>query len=353
MAKREHQLKKIPRFLLLSLLCFISIFLLLSLSRRPSLSNQTLHFKPQFHPHHQSSLHERYDNTCKEIFKGWNCIANNKSNPKDCDLSAFDPHVFLHTYRDTIIGTFTILYFFCFFKMKSYLMKRWLTSSGTSLLLLMRMKIVCTFVCNIAVSLSYFHVGALLACYHIWSANASGGVLESLRVDAPLKFNPVKSPMIFFENGQLVIPSVTTEVSFDKASKHMVQYDDKGMQPGGIKFFRTQSPRLFEGGDWDEGGSWPQLQPLLLHHVEELFSMKNNGTNVESRLVNQHIFKAIEGCNFHILDITCMSEFRADAHPSIADGKRHDDCMHWCLTGITGTWNDVLIMNLNRIKSQS
>ncbi|KAJ8769801.1 hypothetical protein K2173_007661 [Erythroxylum novogranatense] len=122
---------------------------------------------------------------------------------------------------------------------------------------------------------------------------------------APSKFDPVKSLMIFFENEQPVIPPVATEVGFDKALKHMVQYVDKGMQPGGIKFFCTQSPRHFEG---------------------ELFSVKN-----------QHAFKA----------------FRADAHPSTAGGKRHNDYMHLCLLGITDTWNDMLIMYLNRIKSRS
>lgn len=84
--------------------------------------------------------------------------------------------------------------------------------------------------------------------------------------------------------------------------------------------------------------------------VEELFSLKNNGTNVEARLVNQHLFKALEGSNFHILDITHLSEFRADAHPSTAGGKMHDDCMHWCLPGVTDTWNDLFVKQLNNIK---
>lgn len=39
------------------------------------------------------------------------------------------------------------------------------------------------------------------------------------------------------------------------------------MRPDGVKFFRTQSPRHFEGGDWDQGGSCQHLQPLLLEQV--------------------------------------------------------------------------------------
>ena len=84
--------------------------------------------------------------------------------------------------------------------------------------------------------------------------------------------------------------------------------------------------------------------------MEELFSLKNNGTNVEASLVNQHLYKALKGSNFHILDITRMSEFRADGHPSASGGKKHDDCMHWCLPGVTDTWNDLFVTHLNSLK---
>ncbi|CAL5438274.1 unnamed protein product [Camellia sinensis] len=130
-------------------------------------------------------------------------------------------------------------------------------------------------------------------------------------------------------------------------------YVERRMRPSAILFFRTQSPRHFEGGEWDQGGSCQRLHPLLSHEVEELFSLRNNGTNVEVRLVNQHLFKVLNLSGFNVLDITRMSEFRADAHPSTAGGKKHDDCMHWCLPGITDTWNDLFIAYLNNIKDRS
>lgn len=39
------------------------------------------------------------------------------------------------------------------------------------------------------------------------------------------------------------------------------------MRPGTIRIFRTQSPRHFEGGDWDHGGSCPHVKPLLSREV--------------------------------------------------------------------------------------
>lgn len=88
-----------------------------------------------------------------------------------------------------------------------------------------------------------------------------------------------------------------------------------------------------------------------LVQVEELFSLENNGTNAEVRLVNQHLLKALEQSTFRVLNVTHMSEFRADAHPSTTGGKKHDDCMHWCLPGPTDTWNDLLATNLAAIES--
>lgn len=59
----------------------------------------------------------RYDQTCKEIFKGWNCIVSNKFNgidlikwrwkPYQCELPQFDPLLFLQHFRNTNIGTFS------------------------------------------------------------------------------------------------------------------------------------------------------------------------------------------------------------------------------------------------------
>ncbi|PHU10348.1 Protein trichome birefringence-like 13 [Capsicum chinense] len=219
-----------------------------------------------------------------------------------------------------------------------------------------------------------------------WSANANGGVLESLgykegyRVDvdvpegtwadapsfhdilifntghwwwAPSKFDPVKSPMLFFEKGNPVVPPVSPDSGLDMVLKHMISYLNKRIRPRTTVFMRTQSPRHFEGGDWDQGGSCQRSQPLSSQEVEELFSLKNNGTNVEVRLVNQHLYRAFQGTRFHVLDVSHVSEFRADAHPSTAGGKKHDDCMHWCLPGLTDIWNDLFVAYLRNIEDRT
>ncbi|KAL5537959.1 hypothetical protein UlMin_044092 [Ulmus minor] len=410
-SSHSHHHKKVPLFPFLSLLCFVSIFLVLSFIRNnstsphpppsiqfrhidrsdPEVSTGPCDYSDGSWIYDPNARSERYDNTCKEIFKGWNCIFGNKSNARDlinwrwkpsqCVLPPFDPITFLETYRDTSIGFVgdslnrnMFVSLFCSLKSVSNEVKKWRPAGADRGFTFLHY--------NLTVA---YHRTNLLARYGRWSANANGGDLESLgykegyRVDvdipegtwanapschdilifntghwwwAPSKFDPVKSPMLFFEKGQPVIPPISPDVGLDMVLKHMVSYVEKRIRPGAIKFFRTQSPRHFEGGDWDQGGTCQRLKPLVADEVEELFSLQNNGTNVETRLVNQHLFKALEGSNFHILDITHMSEFRADAHPSSAGGKKHDDCMHWCLPGLTDTWNDLFIRHLNSIKVQ-
>lgn len=336
----------------------------------------------------------RYNASCSEIFKGWNCINGGKSNaedlikwrwkPRDCDIPPIDALGFLHRYRNKNIGFV-----------------------GDSLNRNMFVSLICTLKNAAAYGsvkklrqvgadrgfkfLDYnltvmYHRTNLLVKYGSWNANPNGGKLESLgykrgyRVDvdipsrtwvdapsfhdiivvntghwwwAPSKFDPIQSPMLFFENGKPILPPLSPEYGLDMALKHMISFVEKKASRTSIKFFRTQSPRHFEGGDWNEGGKCPHIQPILPQQVEQLFSLKNNGTNVETRLVNQHLFNALKGSSFQILDITSMSEFRADAHPSIVGGKRHDDCMHWCLPGLTDTWIDLLAIKLAAKQSQS
>ncbi|KAL3538757.1 hypothetical protein ACH5RR_002123 [Cinchona calisaya] len=336
------------------------------------------------------SSHLRYDETCKEIFKGWNCIGSKKFNalevvkwrwkPYLCELPQFDPLLFLDRFKNTNIGFVgdslnrnMFVSLFCTLKRVSSEVKKWRPAGADRGF---------TFL-NYNLTISY-HRTNLLARYGRWAANTNGGALESLgykegyRIDvdvpegtweeapnfhdilifntghwwwAPSKFDPVKSPLLFFEKGTPVMPPIPPDVGLDMVLKHMISLVQKRKQPGTTIFFRTQSPRHFEGGDWDQGGSCQRSKPLSPQEVEEFFSIENNGTNVEARLVNKHLFKALKGSSFHILDITRMSEYRADAHPSTAGGKKHDDCMHWCLPGVTDSWNDLFIAHLNNIKS--
>ncbi|XP_022899146.1 protein trichome birefringence-like 13 isoform X2 [Olea europaea var. sylvestris] len=412
MATRDHYSRKPPTSattlstsrLILALLCLASLFICFSLFKSDNVQSPVLNRSAMSKNINYKKCNytdgrwiydltvrspPRYDHTCKEIYKGWNCLGSNKSNaldivkwrwkPDGCDLPQFDPLKFLQDFRDTNIGFVgdslnrnMFVSLFCTLKRVSSEVKKWRPVGADRGFTFIRYNLTMA-----------YHRTNLLARYGRWTASNNAGVLESLgykegyRVDvdipegtwaeapnfhdilifntghwwwAPSKFDPIKSPMLFFEKGIPVMPPAPPHVGLDMVLSHMISFVGKKARPGAILIFRTQSPRHFEGGDWDQGGSCSRLQPLAPQEVQEFFSLKNNGTNMEARLVNQHLYKALKGSVFHILDITRMSEYRADAHPSAAGGKKHDDCMHWCLPGLTDTWNDLFMSHLNDFK---
>ncbi|CAN1806674.1 Protein trichome birefringence-like 4 [Linum perenne] len=42
------------------------------------------------------------------------------------------------------------------------------------------------------------------------------------------------------------------------------------------------------------------------------------------------------------LNITKMTSYRRDGHPSVYHDRRFQDCSHWCLPGVPDSWNQLL-----------
>lgn len=65
------------------------------------------------------------------------------------------------------------------------------------------------------------------------------------------------------------------------------------------------------------------------------------------------------GSKVSVLNITQLSEYRKDGHPStyrkfweifsqkqLANPTSYADCIHWCLPGVPDTWNELLYQHL-------
>uniref|UniRef100_A0A453BFU2 Uncharacterized protein n=1 Tax=Aegilops tauschii subsp. strangulata TaxID=200361 RepID=A0A453BFU2_AEGTS len=246
-------------------------------------------------PDSSAESHLRYDHTCKEIFKGWNCIANGKRNgcallrwrwkPAGCELlPRLDPLRFLERHRNTNIGFVgdslnrnMFVSLICMLRGVNGEVRKWRPAGADRGFTFLRYNL----------TLAY-HRTNLLVRYGSWSASPNGGPLESLgykqghRIDVDIadqtwaeapsfhdilifntghwwwsssKFDPIQSPMLFFEKGKPIIPPLLPPQGLDLTLKHMITFVNKAMRPNGLKFFSTQSPRHFEGGDWNEGQS--------------------------------------------------------------------------------------------------
>lgn len=159
---------------------------------------------------------------------------------------------------------------------------------------------------------------------------------------------PKERPLVFYKGGKPIVPPLEMLDGLELVLQSMISYIKKEIPKNVVKIWRTQSPRHFYGGKWNQNGSCLFTEPLKLEELDSWFDPRNEGVNKEAREVNVRIERAIEGTDIQLLNLTHLSEFRADAHPSIWLGKKDavaiwgQDCMHWCLPGLPDTWVDIL-----------
>ncbi|XP_042044212.1 protein trichome birefringence-like 34 [Salvia splendens] len=124
-------------------------------------------------------------------------------------------------------------------------------------------------------------------------------------------------------------------------------------------FFMSPSPFHLYGKKWDElRNCYKETEPIL-----DEGSIGLSILGFKMRVAELALEKLrTRGINIEYLNITHLSEFRGDAHPSIhkyffhtiseeelANPTSYSDCSHWCLPGVPDVWNQILysyIMNI-------
>lgn len=173
----------------------------------------------------------------------------------------------------------------------------------------------------------------------------------------PDKF-PKETPLVFYRGGKPIQPPLGIFDGLKVVLKSMASYIEREVPSKTLKLWRTQSPRHFDGGEWDHNGTCVSDRILEEHELDSWFDPRFGGVNKEARLVNSAIQEALVGTDIQLLNLTYMSEFRADAHPAIWLGKKDavavwgQDCMHWCLPGVPDTWVDILAARISHYFKQ-
>ncbi|XP_076894793.1 protein trichome birefringence-like 12 [Bidens hawaiensis] len=321
-----------------------------------------------------------YDDTCPFHRNAWNCLKNQRDNmgvinswkwvPNDCELNEIDPLEFMGVMRGKRIGFVGdslnenfVVSLLCLLRVADAGAKKWKRKGAWR----------GAYFPNFDVTVGY-HRAVLLAKYE-WQPKQSteeDGVkgVHRVDVDIPAKdwadingfydvlvFNtghwwgydkfPKETPLAFYEGGKPIVPAPDMLDGLQIVLKNMAAYIDKEF-PTTLKFWRLQSPRHFHGGDWNQNGSCLFDKPLENSELNLWFDPSNNGVNKEARVLNEFIVKALKGTDIEVLDLTHLSEFRADAHPATWLGKKDavavwgQDCMHWCLPGVPDTWVNIL-----------
>ncbi|MCE0481765.1 Protein trichome birefringence-like 6 [Datura stramonium] len=154
----------------------------------------------------------------------------------------------------------------------------------------------------------------------------------------------------YYQERNQVHPRLEVSTAFEKALTTWSSWIDKHVNP--IKtqvFFRSSAPSHFSGGQWNTGGHCREASQPIPETYRGEYPKKN-------MIVEQIIGNMKTPVTF--LNITGLSDYRIDGHPSIYGKKpgsssRVQDCSHWCLPGVPDTWNEILYMHLESKRRKS
>ncbi|XP_044488703.1 protein trichome birefringence-like 12 [Mangifera indica] len=359
-------------------------------------SNSTLCnlFKGKWILQNPNTQRPLYDETCPFHRNAWNCFKNRRAHmsiingqqwvPEQCHLNRIDPERFLGLMRNKNIGFIGdslnenfIVSLLCVLRSADYGARKWKKKRAWRGGYFPKY--------NVTVA---YHRAVLLARCSRWQPKQSEEIdqdglkgIYRVDVDTPavnwasvtnfydvLVFNtghwwgydkfPKETPLVFFQEGKPINPPLEMSDGFKVVLENMVSYIQKKVPGKTLKFWRLQSPRHFYGGEWNQNGSCLLDKPLEEEQLDLWFDPSKNGVNKEARQLNHVIQEALQGTDIEVLDLTHLSEFRADAHPAVWLGKKDavamwgQDCMHWCLPGVPDTWVDILSERIrNRLET--
>ncbi|XP_019427646.1 PREDICTED: protein trichome birefringence-like 38 [Lupinus angustifolius] len=104
--------------------------------------------------------------------------------------------------------------------------------------------------------------------------------------------------------------------------------------------FQGISPQHYNGAEWNE----PEVRNCAKETQPINGSTYSTGLPLASHVLQDVLNKITKPV--YLLNITTLSQLRKDAHPSSYNGFMGMDCTHWCVAGLTDTWNELLYTEL-------
>ncbi|KAM1184745.1 hypothetical protein ACFX2I_014092 [Malus domestica] len=154
----------------------------------------------------------------------------------------------------------------------------------------------------------------------------------------------------YYQEGSHVYGELNVLEAFRKALTTWAGWVDAKVDPKkSIVFFRGYSASHFSGGQWNSGGQCDS-------ETVPIFNEKYLRPYPPKMLVLEKVLRNMKS-HVTYLNITRMTDFRKDGHPSIyrkqklskeerTSPKSFQDCSHWCLPGVPDAWNEVLYAEL-------
>ncbi|KAE8686609.1 Protein trichome birefringence-like 36 [Hibiscus syriacus] len=145
----------------------------------------------------------------------------------------------------------------------------------------------------------------------------------------------------YYMEGKSLYKTMNPNIAYQKGLTTWAKWVELNLDPRKSRvIFRTMSPRHNRENGWK---CYNQKTPL------KIFSHPHVPDQV---VVLKGVLRRM-GFPVHLHDITTMSAFRRDAHPSVyrralnQAQRQHarefsSDCSHWCLPGVPDIWNEML-----------
>ncbi|XP_050205711.1 protein trichome birefringence-like 39 [Mercurialis annua] len=147
-------------------------------------------------------------------------------------------------------------------------------------------------------------------------------------------------PWDYMQEGNKSYKDMNRLVAYYKGLTTWARWVNRNVDPSKTKvFFQGISPTHYEGKDWNEPTRSCSVE------TEPFFGLRYPaGTPMAWVVVNKVVSRIKKPV--YLLDITTLSQYRKDAHPSGYGKDRTTDCSHWCLPGLPDTWNQLLYATL-------
>ncbi|GJT40951.1 trichome birefringence-like protein 6 [Tanacetum coccineum] len=176
--------------------------------------------------------------------------------------------------------------------------------------------------------------------------------MQTLRIDTVDRGSSDGEELMvnYYQEADNVLPHLDSSTAFTKSMTTWASWVDKNINPRRTQvIFRSSAPSHFEGGEWNAGGHCKEATRPL----NQTIITKNSP---DKNLMLQRIIKQmITPVKF--LNITILSDYRIDGHPSIYGRKKGSPlkgeyCSHWCLPGVPDVWKILYVHLQSNVKNR-
>ncbi|XP_051152201.1 protein trichome birefringence-like 39 isoform X2 [Andrographis paniculata] len=143
-------------------------------------------------------------------------------------------------------------------------------------------------------------------------------------------------PWDYIEEGGKLYKDMNRLVAFYKGLTTWARWVNRNVDPSKTKvFFQGISPTHYLGREWNEPSK------SCKGESQPYFGLKYPAGTPMAGVVVEKVLSRIKK-PVYLLDVTLLSQYRKDGHPTSYSIHNGLDCSHWCLPGLPDTWNLLL-----------